>query len=1029
MSTHAQIPVFHGSWLPATADDAPSFAIWGEESELPPIKQRGRPHPSTADTPRTHPFVASTDVLKAALTSLSSPDEAKLIVWLPSHHSRPFPSNAEVGSDAPALASWQVPALLLDPIDTLRVLAGLPPELHIGDDLRFWQAAARFALALLAGQRFAPDLIADAGTHVAVWRPLLDEVDNQHAATLATLMPPACRALARHAHDSVPAPHALLDDFLDTVVDANVSDVAVITASSAHLSSDAQTWLAALAGDDPTACVSAAFAQQFGRWRDAARADQAGGFRLCLRLDPPESADAAPRSSRRVVELRTWRLRYFLQASDDPSLLLPAEQVWQARGRTLRFFERLFDQPQERMLAGLGLAARIFPPIEASLRAARPTEAALTTDEAYSFLREASLLLRGAGFGVLLPNLAASLSARLHAAPAKKQPRGGVAGLTFSSVIAFDWGLALGGEPIDPQEFLRLAALKSPLVQVRGQWVELRPEQVEQAIALLQRTKDQQHVPLAEALHTALAPENAAGMPVSAVEVEGNLAELIARLEQPAQLTPLPPPAGLHAELRPYQGVGVAWLTFLYQIGFGACLADDMGLGKTLQTIAFLLHLHASNQTSGEQPLAPALVVCPTSVVGNWRRELARFAPSLRVLVHHGADRERTGFVEAAAGHDVVVSAYPLLHRDQELLAAVEWSALVLDEAQNIKNPDTRQARAARSLRAGQRIALTGTPVENRLAELWSIFQFLNPGYLGTQAGFQRHFARPIEREHDADAAKRLRTLTGPFILRRVKTDPTVISDLPAKNEIKTYCTLTKEQATLYQAVVGETLRKLEQDEAEGMGRRSLVLTTLMRLKQVCNHPAQYLADHSALDDRSGKLARLVEMLEEVRELGERALIFTQFAQMGELLRHHLASVFGEEPLFLHGGTPAKQREPLVRRFQDDPRGPFAFILSIKAGGTGLTLTRANHVFHFDRWWNPAVENQATDRAFRIGQTRGVQVYKYICLGTVEERIDEMIERKRALAQAIVGSSEDWITELSTDQLRDLFVLRAEAVE
>jgi SNF2 family DNA or RNA helicase len=432
--------------------------------------------------------------------------------------------------------------------------------------------------------------------------------------------------------------------------------------------------------------------------------------------------------------------------------------------------------------------------------------------------------------------------------------------------------------------------------------------------------------------------------------------------------------------------------------------------------------LHQKNE--GEEK--PSIIICPTSVVSNWRREVERFAPGLRVMIHQGAEREKQNFAELAEQHDLVISSYALLHRDEEQLVAVDWSAAILDEAQNIKNPTTKQAQAARKLAAGRRIALTGTPVENRLAELWSIFQFLNPGYLGPQSEFQSQFARPIERMQDAYAAQRLKALVGPFILRRVKTDPAVISDLPEKNEIKVFCNLTKEQATLYQAVVRDSLAQIE--ASEGIERRGVVLATLLKLKQVCNHPAQFLKDDSALPDRSGKLERLIEMLEEVRSVKERVLIFTQFAEMGHMLKAHLQATFGDEALFLYGGTPAKLREAMVRRFQEDPHGPFAFILSIKAGGVGLNLTRANHVFHFDRWWNPAVENQATDRAFRIGQTRNVQVYKYVCAGTMEERIDEMIERKRALAEQIVGSSEAWITELSTEQLRDLFTLRQEAI-
>jgi SNF2 family DNA or RNA helicase len=445
-----------------------------------------------------------------------------------------------------------------------------------------------------------------------------------------------------------------------------------------------------------------------------------------------------------------------------------------------------------------------------------------------------------------------------------------------------------------------------------------------------------------------------------------------------------------------------------------------MGLGKTIQTIALILHDLEDGGAGG-----PVLVVCPTSVVGNWAREIDRFAPSLRVMVHHGSDRASgQEFATQAEQAHVVVSSYALARRDEETLRAVEWAGVVLDEAQKIKNPAAKQTRAIRRLQAGYRVALTGTPVENRLSELWSIMQFLNPGYLGSQESFRARFARPIERYQDPEAAARLRRLVRPLILRRVKADPTIIQDLPDKLETKVYCTLTPEQATLYQAAVEDAMRQVE--EAEGMKRRGLVLSMLLRLKQICNHPAHFLGDGSSLPDRSGKLARLGEMLEEVLSVGERALVFTQFAEMGALLQTYLQEFLGGEALFLYGGTPAKQRDRMIARFQEEPHGPAIFVLSLRAGGLGLNLTRANHVFHFDRWWNPAVESQATDRAFRIGQTKDVWVHKLICVGTLEERIDELIESKKALAESVIGAGEAWLTEMSTDQLRELVALSRE---
>jgi len=367
-----------------------------------------------------------------------------------------------------------------------------------------------------------------------------------------------------------------------------------------------------------------------------------------------------------------------------------------------------------------------------------------------------------------------------------------------------------------------------------------------------------------------------------------------------------------------------------------------------------------------------------------------------------------------------------LTHRDFEYLSAVQWHRVALDEAQNIKNPAAKQSIAVRSLRAVHRIALTGTPIENRLSELWSILDFLNPDYLGAASEFRRRFAVPIERYHDSDRAERLRHLIRPFVLRRLKSDPSIEVDLPDKMEMKVFCTLTREQAALYEAVVNEMLGEI--DRSEGMQRRGLILAALVKLKQVCNHPTQFLNDGSSLPGRSGKCDRLTEMIDEVLAEGDRALIFTQYRQMGDLLQRLLQDAFGREVLFLHGGTPRKHRDRMVERFQDMNEDAPLFLLSLKAGGFGLNLTAANHVFHFDRWWNPAVEDQATDRAHRVGQTRRVQVHKFLCLGTLEERIDVLLEEKRNLADNIVGSGEEWLTELSTDQLRDLFALSQEAV-
>ena len=592
--------------------------------------------------------------------------------------------------------------------------------------------------------------------------------------------------------------------------------------------------------------------------------------------------------------------------------------------------------------------------------------------------------------------------------------------ITLGRVVSVDWKLALGGEPLTQSELEELARLKAPLVRVRGQWVEMTGDDIRAAMEMWKR-KGPTRTTVGGVIRMALGADAAPGeLALEEVSGDGWAGELLERLQGRRALSEEPVPESFTGTLRPYQIRGYSWLAFLKELGLGGCLADDMGLGKTVQALALVLR----DRARGEK--RPVLLVCPTSVVGNWEREAARFAPDLPVLVHHGVGRSRgPAFARAAEKHALVVSSYSLLHRDESHLGSIQWAGVILDEAQNIKNPETRQARAARSLQADYRLALTGTPVENHVGDLWSIMEFLNPGLLGTQSAFRSRFFLPIQVHRDREAADRLRRITSPFLLRRMKTDRSIIADLPAKLEMKVFTGLTREQASLYRAVVKEAEEGLE--GAEGIQRKGLVLATISKLKQVCNHPAQFLGDGSAAAGRSGKLARLTEMLEEALSVDDRALVFTQFAKMGEILKRHLQELLGREVPFLHGGVAKKRRDRMVEEFQD-PGGPPVFLLSLKAGGTGLNLTRANHVFHFDRWWNPAVEDQATDRAFRIGQSREVQVHKFLCAGTLEEAIDDMIEAKKGVAARVVGTGEGWLTELSNDELRKVFALRAEAM-
>ncbi|MEL6788336.1 MAG: SNF2-related protein, partial [Cyanobacteria bacterium J06607_15] len=475
-----------------------------------------------------------------------------------------------------------------------------------------------------------------------------------------------------------------------------------------------------------------------------------------------------------------------------------------------------------------------------------------------------------------------------------------------------------------------------------------------------------------------------------------------------------------------YQG----WVYDLEVPVYHNFVANNIICHNTVQLIGFLLNLKQQKLLK-----QPTLLVCPTSVINNWEREVKKFAPKLKAMIHHGNSREQgKTFAKTVKDQQLVITSYSLVHRDQKTLSTVDWQGIVLDEAQNIKNPTAKQSQAVREIPAGFRIALTGTPVENRLTELWSILDFLNPGFLGNRNFFQKRFAVPIEKYGDRESLNILRSLTQPFILRRLKTDKNIIQDLPEKQEMNVFCGLSAEQAELYQQLVDNSLEEIE--DSDGIKRRGLILTLLLRLKQLCNHPElldknsnkKIIVKADDFSDRSGKLLRLEEMLEEIVDEGDRSLIFTQFSEWGKMLKPYLSDKLKEEVMFLYGATPREARQEMVDRFQNEPNGPKIFILSLKAGGTGLNLTRANHVFHVDRWWNPAVENQATDRAFRIGQKRNVQVHKFVCTGTLEERINDIIESKKELAEQTVNAGEQWLTDLDTGSLRNLLLLDRDAV-
>ena len=764
-------------------------------------------------------------------------------------------------------------------------------------------------------------------------------------------------------------------------------------------------WALSLATEDPWLPATlngekvAAFAAEVERWVSSGAA-VAGDAQLCVRVREPNDADEA------------WQIDLLARDVDEPSLMVPLEDVWDA---TAPFAPGALED----LLGGLGRLVRLAPELLPVLDAAVPTGIDLDDHTLLGFVRDHTADLEDSGIAVLLPSWwTRGRRLGLRAKTSNSSDDGAVteAGFSLEQMVEFKWEAALGDRRLTKADLKTLeeaASAKRALVRVRGEWVQVDPAEIE---AILRHVGARGEATGAELLRAGLGIDTIAAphdVEVVGVVAGGALGDLLDEALH-STVSPIPTPDGFVGQLREYQERGVGWLTFLGRLGLGACLADDMGLGKTAQLIATVL----ADRVDG-----PTLVVCPVSVLGNWANELERFAPELTVLVHHGPERCRDeGFAELAAAHDVVLTTYALVSRDVEQLSDTTFARVVLDEAQQVKNSGTRQARAVARLRAGRRIALTGTPVENRLSELWSLMQVLNPGLLGSLHSFKGRFAAPIERDHDPDATALLRRITTPFVLRRLKTDRSIIDDLPDKIEQTERCVLTREQATLYQAVVADLLEAAE--GAEGIERRGLVLAGITKLKQVCNHPAHLLGDGSALPHRSGKLTRVEELLDEILAAGDKVLCFTQYAQWGELVRAHLTRRYGIEPLWLHGGVARRSRDKLVAQFAE-PDGPPIFLLSLKAGGTGLNLTSAAHVIHLDRWWNPAVEDQATDRAYRIGQRRTVHVHKLVSAGTIEERIDAMITDKRALAERVVGAGDQWLTELSTDDLRDVIELRA----
>ena len=1048
--------IYHSTWLPPDGKDFNNFGQFLfliETDKIMASKRRKGWHPTSLGPANIKEQLVSDLKTTGSKLKKMGITASDFTMPFPTYDDTPLPSSEMAqltGTILPHAYTWQtwkVAALAIkEPLIFLRELQYKltvnPSGVQAGSDLLFWMRYTHALINIaklhqyLPVMRCRPPKGSDKGS-VSVylsWLPVAQTYER-YLREFAAAMPAVCAASTTDETGrtieptELPFPDrlSLLRHYSEQQFDWLVQNTAF---PKYFVDTFKDSWLGYALTEfhrnnpDASMDVSKDDWKQWKAWYNRIAGEKKEvGFVLGIRLDEVD-----------VNRELSWQIRFFVESFRNPSLKIDLADWWElTKAKKSRWTKEFGKQFERNLLVSLGNAARICPLLWEGMENDQPIGLELDTDDAYEFLTDDALVLESAGFRILWPSWwtpegrrRPHIRIRVSKRPAaKSDSAANTSGLlSLNKLVDYHYDLVVGSEPVTVDEWLTLVNAKEPLFKFRGQWVEVEQVQLIYMLSLWKRNQANNDGIEVNQLFRDVAkfdPET------YEFELDNDLDGVLNGLQNQERIQAAANPTSLRGELRYYQKIGLAWLLKLEQLGLNPCLADDMGLGKTIQLIALMLNEREAAQTNGK--CLPTLLIAPTSVLSNWQKEVDKFAPSLTCAMHHGSTRPRDeeSFKQAISGVDLVITSFALARSDQEVFRACQWGRLIVDEAQNIKNPKSEQAKAICTFEAPRRIAVTGTPVENRLMDLWSLFNFLNPGYLGAIGQFKKVYETPIQRDSDTQLSKQLQQLVRPFILRRLKTDKSIIDDLPDKVEQKVYCNLTREQASLYQLVVDDVQQQIE--KAEGMQRRGLILATLMKLKQICNHPAQFLQDGSAFSDsRSHKLTRLNEMVDEALDESNSLLVFTQFTHVGKQLEELLRERHNCPVHYLHGGTSRVNREKMIESFQDKDSPPEIFVLSLKAGGAGITLTRANHVFHFDRWWNPAVENQATDRAYRIGQEKTVFVHKMVVLGTLEERIDEMIETKQSMAEKIVDGNEDWLTEMDNNAFRELIALNRKMI-